>query len=235
MPTTKKKTTTAGAKRTPKKSEGTRRFGFDTSFFKDIYQGDMPRFVIGIALLVSSIYILLCLCSNIFTGPADQSGVEAGNVGNAANYGGRLGAYIADYFMNGCFGICSVFIPLFLLLLGVKLMGAYRVRLWKWFINFSFLMIWGSVALSVAADYVIPESVLTAFSFKLGGLHGDFMKEWTNGLIGVPGTLLILLVTLVIYLVYVSRETINVVRKLLKPQDYLPNILPAQEERGGAE
>lgn len=231
MPTTKKKTTAAAAKRTPKKSEGTRRFGIDTSFFKDIYQGDMPRFVIGIALLVSSIYILLCLCSNIFTGPADQSGVEAGNVGNAANYGGRLGAYIADYFMNGCFGICSVFIPLFLLLLGVKLMGAYRVRLWKWFINFSFLMIWGSVALSVAADYVIPESVLTAFSFKLGGLHGDFMKEWTNGLIGVPGTLLILLVTLVIYLVYVSRETINVVRKLLKPQDYLPNILPHKKKK----
>ena len=198
MPTTKKKTTTAAAKRTPKKSEGKRRFGFDTSFLKDIYQGDMPRFVIGIALLVSSIYILLCLCSNIFTGPADQSGVEAGNVGNAANYGGRLGAYIADYFMNGCFGICAVFIPLFLLLLGVKLMGAYRVRLWKWFINFSFLMIWGSVALSVAADYVIPESVLTAFSFKLGGLHGDFMKEWTNGLIGESGTLHILLVTLVI-------------------------------------
>ena len=158
MPTTKKKTTAAAAKRTPKKSEGTRRFGIDTSFFKDIYQSDMPRFVIGIALLVSSIYILLCLCSNIFTGPVDQSGVEAGNVGNAANYGGRLGAYIADYFMNGCFGICSVFIPLFLLLLGVKLMGAYRVRLWKWFINFSFLMIWGSVALSVAADYVIPVS-----------------------------------------------------------------------------
>ena len=55
MPTTKKKTTAAAAKRTPKKSEGTRRFGIDTSFFKDIYQGDMPRFVIGIALLVSSI------------------------------------------------------------------------------------------------------------------------------------------------------------------------------------
>ena len=41
MPTTKKKTTTA-TKRTPKKSEGKRRFGFDTSFLKDIYQGDMP-------------------------------------------------------------------------------------------------------------------------------------------------------------------------------------------------
>ena len=57
MPTTKKKTTAATAKRTPKKSEGTRRFAIDTSFFKDIYQGDMPRFVIGIALRVSSRYI----------------------------------------------------------------------------------------------------------------------------------------------------------------------------------
>ena len=59
MPTTKKKTTAAAAKRTPKKSEGTRRFGIDTSFFKDIYQSDMPRFVIGIALLQTDELVLV--------------------------------------------------------------------------------------------------------------------------------------------------------------------------------
>ena len=78
-----------------------------------------------------------------FNGPADQGGAQSCNLEHAANYGGVLGAYVSYYFMDGCFGITSIFIPLFTLLVGVKLMGAYRVRLWKWFLNFSICMIWG--------------------------------------------------------------------------------------------
>lgn len=102
---------------------------------KDLYQGETLRFLAGMLLLITALFMLLAFSSNFVTGKYDQSGVVAGNLLNAANYGGLLGAYTAYYFMNDCFGICSFFIPVFLIFTGMKLMRAYKVRLWKWFVK----------------------------------------------------------------------------------------------------
>ena len=101
---------------------------------KDLPQGDTIRFVVGAILLLIAILMLLAFTSNFITGPMDQAHVESSDLDRAQNYGGRLGAYLAYFFMNDCFGICAYFIPIFLLLASMKLMKAYKVRLWKWFI-----------------------------------------------------------------------------------------------------
>ena len=105
---------------------------------------------------------MLSIISFFITGASDQSvvesfsysGVEAQRV--TSNYAGLLGARIAYYLINNCFGMPSVFIPAFLLLASIKLMNAGKVRLWKWFANFSFLMIW----LSVALQFLMPQNIL---------------------------------------------------------------------------
>ena len=102
---------------------------------------DNVRFIAGLFILGISLFLIISLVSNIFTGTADQTGVQNGNLTHAANYGGKIGAYLSNYFMDSCFGMLSLFIPIFTLLVGVKFMGAYRVRLWKWFLNFSIIMI----------------------------------------------------------------------------------------------
>ena len=188
--------------------------------FKDILRADNARFIIGLCVLGASLFLLLSIVSNFFTGREDQGGVQSGTLTHAANYGGTLGAYLSNYFMDKCFGLVSVFIPLFTFLVGVKLMGAYRVRLWKWFLNFSIVMIWGSVFLSLVTNR-LPESVVNMMSFRLGGGHGDYIKAYLTTTIGEPGGWIVILATLVFYLMYLSSETVHVVRRLLHPQDFI--------------
>lgn len=56
---------------------------------KDLYQGETLRFLAGMLLLITALFMLLAFSSNFVTGKYDQSGVVAGNLLNAANYGGE--------------------------------------------------------------------------------------------------------------------------------------------------
>lgn len=67
---------------------------------KEIMQGETLRFICGLVLLIVALFMLLAFSSNFVSGPQDQSGVEAGDLDSAANYGGRIGAYLAYYFMH---------------------------------------------------------------------------------------------------------------------------------------
>lgn len=188
--------------------------------FRTALRGESGRFVLGFCILIVSVLLLLSFVSNVFTGHADQAGVQSGDLSHAANWGGALGAYVSYYFMDRCFGIPSIFIPLFTLLLGVRLMGAYQVRLWKWFLNFSLLMIWSSILLSLVTAALPPEAV-SAFSYRLGGGHGDFVRDFLVRQIGTFGAWLAVVAVAVFYLLYLTRETIDVVRRIMHPQDYL--------------
>ena len=75
---------------------------------------DYIRFAVGMSLVIVSLFLLLAIISNIFTGGVDQAGVIAGNLPNPANYAGRLGAYTAYYIMGQLFGVFSNIVPIFL-------------------------------------------------------------------------------------------------------------------------
>ena len=194
---------------------------------KEIMQGETLRFICGLVMLIVALFMLLAFSSNFVSGPQDQSGVEAGDLDSAANYGGRIGAYLAYYFMHECFGVAAYFIPVFLLLCSMKLMSAYRVRLWKWFLNFTVLMVW----LSVTLAFSIPESWLTHFAFLPGGGHGDFICRTLTEQIGSVGLFILIIGTAVCYLAYLSSETIQFIRRLLNPKDYLRSRREAREEK----
>lgn len=101
----------------PKKKTKEKRAGIkdlaEAGGLKEILQGETLRFICGLLLLIVALFMLLAFSSNFVTGAEDQSGVEAGQLTDPANYGGRVGAYVAYYFMHECFGIPSYFIPLF--------------------------------------------------------------------------------------------------------------------------
>ncbi len=189
----------------------------DVGGLKEILHGETLRFLCGLFLLIVALFMLLAFSSNFVTGPYDQSGVEAGDLDNPANYGGKIGAYLAYYFMHECFGVASYFIPVFMLFCSMKLMSAYKVRLWKWFLNFTILMIW----ISVTAAFCIPDSWTNNFAFLPGGGHGDYICRTLSAQIGKIGLFILIVATAICYLVYLSKETINVIRKLLNPKDYI--------------
>ena len=104
-------------------------------------QTDNLVFIAGVCVLCISVYLIISFVSNIFTGRIDQSYVQYGSLTHAANYGGKLGAILSNYFMDTCFGFFSLLIPVFTLLVGIKWVAGYHIRLWKWFLNFSIIMI----------------------------------------------------------------------------------------------
>lgn len=195
---------------------------------KNVWRTENVRFVIGILILGGSILLLFSFASNIVTGRADQGGVQSGNLSHAANIIGTTGAIVSNYFMDICFGLAAFFIPLTFILAGIKLMGAYRIRMWKWFLNFSILMIWFSLFFSLITTW-LPESWINQLSFRLGGSHGDYINYYLTTTLGPLGVWIVLIVSAILYLVYLTNETIMVVRKLMHPQDFIKRKKEVEE------
>ena len=176
--------------------------------------------MIGLVCVIFAVYLLLAFTSFFFTGAADQSilnhpepGELMQTANNVKNYAGARGAQVSEYFINECFGIAAYFIILFLAVLGMRLMRAYQFRIWKWFMSCSVMMIWFSIALGF-----IFEGTLTGSFVYPGGLHGYNVSHWIASQIGPTGLGLLLLVTAILFCLYLSKETINIVRKTLHPE-----------------
>ena len=187
-------------------------FGKVTAIFKN----ETIHFIIGLVMVIFSVYLLLAFSSFFFTGAADQSIIDSGNAQELAatnngvkNYAGSRGAQLASYLINDCFGISSFFILVFLAVAGLKLMRVRVVRLWKWFIGCSLLLVW----FSVFFGFVFVEQYKDSFLY-LGGMHGYNVSNWLVSQVGVPGVWMILLVTAICFLIYVSARTVIWLRNL---------------------
>jgi S-DNA-T family DNA segregation ATPase FtsK/SpoIIIE len=187
-------------------------------------KSETTHFVIGLICVIFAVYLLLAFTSFFFTGAADQSilnhqqpGELMETTNQVKNYAGARGAQISEYLINGCFGIASYLIVLFLAVMGMKLMRAYQFRIWKWFMSCTIMMIWFSIALGYVFDGTFAESFVYP-----GGLHGYNVSRWIASQIGPTGLGLLLLVTAILFFVYLTRETMGVVRKTLHPEFKFP-------------
>ena len=175
------------------------------------------HFVIGLVLVIFSVYLLLAFSSFFFTGASDQSIIDGGTAQELAsvnnhvkNYAGSRGAQLASYLINDCFGVSSFFILVFLGVTGLKLMRVRVFRLWKWFIGCSLLLVWFSVFLG----FVLMDQYKDSFVY-FGGMHGYNVSNWLISQVGIPGVWMILLVTAICFLIYLSARTIIWIRKLM--------------------
>ena len=176
------------------------------------------RFVVGFILFVCSLFLFVSFASYIVTGQVDQSWIEAGSSDIApANHCGTIGAFAGYFFMDRGFGLFAFLIPLFVLAFSIKLIGVCKVRLWKWFVNCGILMILGSLALTFLQPYL--QSFIGDWIVN-GGNHGEYVNNQLSGAVGTIGTGLIIFLLSILYLAYLSSETISIFRKLLTPGTY---------------
>ncbi|SHE91164.1 DNA segregation ATPase FtsK/SpoIIIE, S-DNA-T family [Bacteroides faecichinchillae] len=180
------------------------------------FKNETIHFVIGLMLVIFSVYLLLAFSSFFATGAADQSIIDSGNPADLAavdnhvkNYAGSRGAQLASYLINDCFGVSSFFILVFLAVAGLKLMRVRIVRLWKWFIGCTLLLVWFSVFFGFAFMNHYQDSFL-----YWGGMHGYNVSRWLISQIGVPGVWMLLLVTAICFFIYMSARTVVWLRKL---------------------
>ena len=206
-------------------ASGTKKNKNQTSANEQPNRQETFHFLAGSILLVISLLMLLSFSSHIFTGAEDQGLIEAHAHEGFANYAGSIGAYCADFWMNQCFGFAAFFIPIFLLAASMKLTKAYHIRLWKWFLHCAFLTFWVSISSSYFLDNLI--SRIPSWSFlNPGGHHGQYIVERLTQSAGSFGVFLMILLSALVYFIYLSKTTIIFVRKLLNPVDYIKSKIP---------
>lgn len=191
--------------------------------FQNIFNSEKTDFLLGIILVIAAIYLVTAMVSFLKTGHADQSLLEDLRPGEwlntkreFLNYCGSIGAITAYFFITLNFGLPSFIIPVFIILVGLKMMKICTVNLWKWFFGLSVAMIWTSVTF---AKFLSP--IMASKIYNPGGNHGLFCVQHLENIIGTPGLVAVLTFTAIAFLTFLSSETINMIRKILNPTKYI--------------
>jgi S-DNA-T family DNA segregation ATPase FtsK/SpoIIIE len=179
---------------------------FNLSSISDTFRNETFLFVSGAVLTIIAVFFVIAYISFLFTGGTDQSAVLSGTQ-EIENSTGLLGARLSESIVNGWFGFSSILIPVFLTVCGLNMMRITHIKLFRWFISCAFLMVWCSVFLQLVLSPMMQTSFIVP-----GGSHGMNLTLMLKGYIGIPGLILVLLLTMLIYCVYLTRRTIEVIR-----------------------
>ena len=189
-----------------------------SDFFIGFGKWETFSFCIGLLIGVVALFMLVAFVSYLFTGESDFSLLESHtdplNSGlRYKNICGSWGAIVAYFFLNDLFGLASFIMIPYLIILAMRMMRIFKFTLVRKFILFTVLMLWISVFLS-AFGYLFP--YFEGSFVKLGGNHGIQVVKGLTQVIGMPGLLAVLVITAVLYLVYLSTKTIEVIRNFFR-------------------
>lgn len=206
------------AKKKKKQEKNAKKFS-EAMGFSNIFSNEKIDFILGLLTLLAAGYVIIAMVSYFSTGQADQSLLQESRVGEwlnegrqFTNYCGSFGAIIAYTLMDMNFGLPAFLIPFFFVLVALKLMHAYEVKLLKWFFGLAVLMEWCAVTF---AKFLSP--IFGFLTFNPGGKHGQYIVEQAENLIGPPGLTAILLAVAIIFLTILSAKTISAIRIALNP------------------
>ncbi len=206
----------------------------EPSKIKQFFTSEVTHFIVGLIILIFTIYTTLSLVSFFFTGAADQSKVEglsifhAGRITGIQNWTGTRGACLSNVLMNDWFGISTFLMLLFFAFLGLKLMRVKYFNLLKSFILCSVGMIWMSVALAFFLGGFFKDTAV-----YIGGKHGYILSDILVENLGYPGAFFAILIVFIIIMVFVSAQTVPVLRKMFTTNyaEKIPSVkFPKKEE-----
>lgn len=153
----------------------------------------------GVIFLSLGIILLISFISYIFHGHNDQSQLNdfwSRDV-IAENVLGKLGAFLGELFIYHGVGVTAVFLPVFFILLGIKILFRFRkVKPFKLLYNCLFFLIWTPVFLG--------------FVSKTGILHGVMgyeVNDYMSTFIGKIGMGILLGISLILYIIINWRIT----------------------------
>lgn len=182
----------------------------------------------GLVLLFLAFFAGLSFVSYLFTWKADQVFLDSEVLNNLVNssvkvenYAGKTGALISNIFIYKWFGIPSLVLVILLILFGLALLGVRIPGLGRITKYGLLAMVWSSVTLG----YAMPKE-----AFQFGGGHGIALAEWLDALIGHAGTLVMIIITGLVLLVFIFRITPEFLKSKRKAKP-----VPAGQDEAGEE
>ncbi|HEY1040107.1 MAG TPA: DNA translocase FtsK 4TM domain-containing protein [Bacteroidia bacterium] len=219
--------------------------------FIAFYTNERTQKVLGLLLILVGVYLSIAFTSFIFTWKEDQDKVLGplseffSNEVKVMNWLGKLGALVSHLFMFKWFGISSFLLVPVLFVAGLKRLISKDFSTFKK-INYSILFF--LFFMPVAFGFFFTEN----FLFMGGGL-GYILNQKLNGIVGSAGTIALLVVALLGYLVVafnfsferkkvpveeseeeeeiIQNEVVTVPNKLKVTEDKSePELTPEEEE-----
>ena len=80
-------------------------------------------------------------------------------------------------------------------------------------------MIWSSVTMAKFLQPLMSDKI-----YNPGGDHGVFACQWIENLVGAPGLTIILIITALAFLTWISAETVYILRRILNPTKFLKKV-----------
>ena len=168
------------------------------------------RMVIGVLLFTFSVIAFLAYVSFLFTGTYDQSVLSMEHAERIANRDtirniiGLPGAHLAHFMINGAFGFVSILLVLLLGVYSLRLMHVVKeIRAVYLFCISTFWVLWGAIVLGFA------QQLIGLGVFRWGGAFGAWAADEMERTLNITGTVLILLVVLVIFLIVTDPRFID--------------------------
>jgi S-DNA-T family DNA segregation ATPase FtsK/SpoIIIE len=167
------------------------------AFFKD----ERTHKVFGLILLLISVVMFFSFASFIFTWKEDDSIYDqtwdvilSVTHRHAENWLGNIGAILSHLFVKDWFGIASFLIPFVLFVTGARIVfNTVTYSLEKVYGYSIFFIIWLSITFGFlirAQDYLY-----------IGGAYGYFVNKWLESVVGMAGTIFVLVFSMLIFLV----------------------------------
>ena len=205
------------AKMTGKKKQQRESDGSLGEALRSFFSSERVWFLTGLILCFVVMYLGIAMTSFLFTGGADQSVVESMPLGDlpeghaeVENWAGVRGAYVAETVMNRWFGVPSFFMLFFLGSAALWLMRVCPMSLLRRFLLCSAMMLWSSVFLSLA----FARTAGTTFLYP-GGRHGWYIAAALLRNIGMPGTVLLLIITALLIAMSTSSQVMPFMQRQL--------------------
>jgi S-DNA-T family DNA segregation ATPase FtsK/SpoIIIE len=199
------KPTTTSKKKAPKKVEAIENtklsvFKEGINKIKSFVNDDRTKKISGVFLILFSVYAAVAFTSYLFTWQEDQNIIYNQFVKTtfdeeiqAQNWLGKTGAYISHLFIHKWFGLSSFLLLPILFLSGFKnLFNLSLFPVGRATRHLMFYTLWTSVLMGM---------IFKTQLFYLGGAVGFHTVLWLNGILGNVGSILILLLSLMVFII----------------------------------
>lgn len=172
---------------------------------KNRLRDERIRLVLGVSIVLFSIFLFIAFFSFLFTWKQDQSiswdKLFSGSSLTVDNWSGKMGALFANLFMNQWFGISSLVIPFLLLILGLRFLKLRTLPIGRTFR----LFLTSALITSVLLGY-ITGTTGGYLGSGLGGAHGFFISKWLEAFAGKAGAGFLLLVVTFTFIIFTSHD-----------------------------
>lgn len=203
-----------------------------SNYIDDDYKNEgsiftLVRVVLGLLILVVGIFVLFSICSYFSSWKADYAILHDLQVldrpidNEIQNCCGQFGAVTGDTLVSKSLGIASLFIPLILIIFGIKIMRSFRNAMFLGAIPMIISMILLSVTLALLTQGDL-------FHSGPGGDWGNISEVFLVRYLGIPGAWLSVTFMWLILLVVVNRRFLLLITSSSKKVEDAVGNIPMQ-------